>query len=147
MKSPLGWLRYLALVGVASCAIASLSAFGWAGFKTVTLASGLLRGHVTSLSIELVQVMDSTLIAAALLIFALGLYELFVGELGLPEGLVTRDLDALKSKLAAIVVLAMAVLFIERLEGGESAQGIFFIGAGIAAVAIPLIVMATKRHN
>jgi uncharacterized protein (TIGR00645 family) len=131
--------RYLALIGVVFGLVAALAAFGWGGYKTVTLVVHLVQGQMSGMAVALVQVMDAFLIAAGLLIFALGLYELFVGDIDLPEWLVIHDLDALKSKLAGIIVLVMAVTFLERLETHEDGRDIFYSGAGIAVVAATMI--------
>ena len=76
----------------------------------------LAHGEFDGMAVGLVQVMDGFLIAAGLLIFSLGLYELFIGEIELPAWLVIQDLDSLKAKLAGVIVMVMAVTFLERLE-------------------------------
>lgn len=141
-------LRYLALIGVVFTALASACAFVWGAWKTIALVAGMVRGENAGVAIELIRVMDGFLIAAGLLIFALGLYELFIGPLQLPEWLVINDLDSLKSKLATIIVLVMAVAFLEDVEHGAPGQEIFFTGAGIALVGAILIFYARggKAH-
>lgn len=143
-----GSLRYLALIGVAFTALASACAFVWGAWKTIALVAGMVGGESAGVAIELIRVMDGFLIAAGLLIFALGLYELFIGPLQLPEWLVINDLDSLKSKLATIIVLVMAVAFLEDVEHGAPGQEIFFTGAGIALVGAILIFYARggKAH-
>ncbi|HEX8954580.1 MAG TPA: YqhA family protein [Polyangia bacterium] len=136
--------RYLALIGVAFGLVAALAAFGWGGYKTIALVLKLLRGDVDGMAVGLVQVMDGFLIAAGLLIFALGLYELFIGEMALPAWLVVRDLDALKGKLAGVIVMVMAVTFLERLENLESARGLLEAGVSVALVSAVLVWMAKK---
>ena len=140
-------LRYLALVGVVFSALASACAFVWGAWKTISLLAGMVRGESAGVAIELVRVMDGFLIAAGLLIFALGLYELFVGPLALPEWLVINDLDSLKSKLATIIVLVMAVAFLEIVEHGAPGQEVFFTGAGIALVGGILIFYARGKEH
>ena len=79
----------------------------------------LAHGEFDGMAVGLVQVIDGFLIAAGLLIFALGLYELFIGDIELPQWLVIQDLDALKAKLAGIIVMVIAVTFLERLESAD----------------------------
>jgi uncharacterized protein (TIGR00645 family) len=139
--------RYLALIGVVFGLVATLAAFGWGGYKTVSLVIHLVQGQMTGMAVALVQVMDAFLIAAGLLIFSLGLYELFVGEIALPEWLVINDLDALKSKLSGVIVLVMAVLFLERLEKYEDGRDIFYTGIGVAVVSATMIWLGAKNKK
>src|SRR6185312_733635 len=102
--------RYLALAGVAFGLIAALAAFIWGGLKTILLLIKLAHGEIDGMAVGLVQIMDAFLIAAGLLILAFGLYELFVGEVAeLPAWLTIKELDALKGKLAGVIVMVMAV--------------------------------------
>lgn len=134
--------RYLALAGVVFGIIAALAAFAWGGLKTVLIVIKLVKGELDGMAVGLVQIMDGFLIAAGLLIFALGLYELFVGEIQLPAWLTIRDLDALKGKLAGVIVMVIAVTFLERLESGDAR--VLEAGVGAALVSAVLVWMAKK---
>ncbi len=70
-------------------------------------AKGLKR-----LAIESVQLADYFLIATALYIVAVELYELFVGELTLPphpNWLRVTSIDALKDRLIGVIITVLAV--------------------------------------
>jgi len=136
--------RYLALAGVVFGLIAALAAFVWGGLKTVLLVIKLAHGEVDGMAVSLVQVMDGFLIASGLLILALGLYELFIGEIELPQWLVLHDLDALKAKLAGVIVMVIAVTFLERLEANTDARGVLEAGIGASLVSAVLVWMAKK---
>lgn len=90
-------------------------------------------------AISLIEVMDAFLIATALIIFGLGLYELFVEDLSLPEPLVVHNLHDLKAKLASIIVLVMAVTFLRHLVEWKDPQGTLFLGISVATVSAVLI--------
>ncbi len=69
---------------------------------------------------HVVEVVDGYLLATILLIFALGLYELFVSRIDVAEGsefaervLLIRSLDDLKDRLAKVVLLILVVKFFE----------------------------------
>ncbi len=134
-------VRYIALIGVVFGLVAALAAFGWGSYKTVAVLFLLLHGEVDSMAVALVAVMDAFLIASGLLIFALGLYELFIGDIALPSWLVIRDLDALKAKVAGIVILAMAVSFLERLETHADPHDVLFSGIAVALVSGALVLL------
>ena len=84
--------------------------------------------------------MDAFLIAAALLLFALGMYSIFIPRAGAPPRRWERwGLDALKSKLASIIIVLMAVSFLERLEMYTGAREILYVGAAVALVSLALL--------
>lgn len=67
-----------------------------------------------------VEVVDGYLLAAIMLIFSLGLYELFVSRIDAAEGsefaarlLLIHSLDDLKDRLAKVVLLILVVKFFE----------------------------------
>lgn len=70
---------------------------------------------------ELVAVVDGYLLAAIMLIFALGIYELFVNKINEAEGsefasrlLLIRSLDDLKDRLANVILLILIVKFFQQ---------------------------------
>ena len=133
--------RYIAVIGVVFGLVAALAAFGWGSYKTISVIVQLVHGEVDGMAVALVAVMDAFLIASGLLIFALGLYELFIGDIALPSWLVIRDLDALKGKVAGIVILAMAVSFLERLETHADPRDVLFSGIAVALVSGALVLL------
>ncbi len=69
---------------------------------------------------HVVEVVDGYLLATIMLIFSLGLYELFVSRIEMAEGsefaerlLLIRSLDDLKDRLAKVVLLILVVKFFE----------------------------------
>ncbi len=96
---------------------------------------------------SVVIVLDGYLLAVALLIFALGLYELFINKIEVAEGsmfaerlLLMRSFDDLKDRLAKIVILMLVVKFFEYalqmkyaspLDLLYLAVGILLIGAAL----------------
>lgn len=138
--------RYLAFIAVVFGVAAAVAAFGWGSFKTVKVIVHLVHADTDGMAVALVQIMDAFLIASGLLIFALGMFELFVGELPLPKWLVIRDLDDLKRKIIGVVILVMAVSFLERLETREDPRDILYSGVAVAAV-IGALVWFGKSHG
>jgi uncharacterized membrane protein YqhA len=87
---------------------ASLGAEERLAFRTETIAA-------------VVEVVDGYLVATIMLIFGLGLYELFVSRIDAAEGsefaqrvLLIRSLDDLKDRLAKLVLLILVVKFFEH---------------------------------
>lgn len=96
---------------------------------------------------HVVEVVDGYLLATILLIFALGLYELFVSRIDIAEGsefasrlLLIRSLDDLKDRLAKVVLLILVVKFFEyalQLEIRTSLE-LLWLGLGVMLVAAAL---------
>lgn len=141
MNKFLSSTRFLAIVGVFSLLVAALAAFGWGVAKTVDAVILVVSslGRDSSIIIVLIEVVDAFLVATALLIFSLSIYELFIGELGLPQWMVVHDLHGLKTRLGSILVLVMAVKFLEKLAEWKNAQDTLFFALGIAAISAVLI--------
>lgn len=109
--------RYLAIVGISSLLLASVVAFGWGAVKTVNVMTLIVTsyGQDPYIAISLVELVDSFLIAIALLILSVSMYKLFIGKLSLPDRMLAHNLHELKTKLSSLIVLVMAVKFLDHL--------------------------------
>jgi len=141
MKFILEKSKYLALIGVIALLIAAVAAFAWGTLKTVDTVSLVVSslGRDKAITVELIEIVDSFLIATALLIFSVSLYELFIDKLDLPEWMLAHDLHELKTKLSSMVVLVMAVKFLEKLLDVKDAASLLQIGAAITLMSAVLI--------
>jgi uncharacterized protein (TIGR00645 family) len=87
---------------------------------------------------------DLFLIGATLLLAAVGLYELFVREIRLdertsmPRWLEMHDLNDLKARVLAMIVMVLAVTFVEMAVDASNGKEVLELGGGIAAVIIAL---------
>ena len=141
MKNILEKSRYLAIIGIVSLLVAALAAFGWGTLKTVHAVILVIEslGTDVAITIEFIEIVDSFLIATAILIFAVSLYELFIGDLDLPEWMLAHNLYELKAKLSSMVVLVMGVKFLQKLVDYKDAGDLLRVGLSIAAVSAVLI--------
>lgn len=141
MKFILERSKYLALVGVIALLFAAVAAFAWGTLKTVNTISLVLVsiGKDKTITVELIKIMDSFLIATALLIFTVSLYELFIDKLNLPDWMLAHNLNDLKAKLSSMIVLVMAVKFLEKLLEVEDAASLLRIGIATALMSAVLI--------
>ena len=116
--------RLLVLVAVVAGVVLALGAF-WIALIDIVHSFALLVDYAdpsldpaeySDLRSEtvttIVEALDGFLIGALLLLFAFGLYELFVGDISVAEGdeaaprlLVVSSLDDLKEKVARLVLL------------------------------------------
>ena len=80
-------------------------------------ARAVLRGETVT---HVVEIIDGYLLATVLIIFALGLYELFISRIGPAEKsetasnvLIINSLDDLKNRLAKVILMILIVRFFE----------------------------------
>jgi uncharacterized membrane protein YqhA len=133
--------RYLAVLAVLALLVTTLAALGWGIAKTWETVMLIISnvGQDPGVIIAIIEVVDAFLLATAVLIFALGIYELFIGNLDLPEWIQIHNLHDLKAKLGGVLVLVMAVKFLEKLVEWKNGGETLFFALAIAAVAAVLI--------
>ena len=139
--------RYLALIGVVSLLVGALAAFGWAAVKAFDVVKLIIATAAkdSSIPVALIELMDGFLLATALFVFAVSMYELFIGHLNLPDWMLAHNLYELKAKLSGVIILVMAVKFVERLVEWKDPQGTVLFGISVAVVSGTLI--ALTRFN
>lgn len=93
----------------------------------------------TQLSTKFITVMDIHLLSVVLYIFAVGLYELFVGRLEVPEWLKIESIDELKAKLASVIILILAITFTKKFVQWEKPVDTLLFGLAVAVVIGVLI--------
>jgi uncharacterized membrane protein YqhA len=159
-------VRYLVMIGVlgslvTSCAlfivttkaVLSLVVNSWrlliwdgAGEGSKYLAEAIVS--------DIVKIVDGYLLAAAVLIFAFGLYELFISKLdiahrtpGANRILAIESLDDLKASLGKVVLIVLAVAVLEQglaVTVREPLE-LVYLGGGVALLAIALYL--THAHS
>lgn len=102
--------------------------------------------HVTAVA-HIITAVDDFLLATVLLIFALGLYELFINKLDIGESkgdasniLLIRSLDDLKDRLGKVVLMILVVAFFKNVMyvSFDDPLNILYMGAGILLVSLAL---------
>jgi uncharacterized membrane protein YqhA len=133
--------RYLALVGVLSLLAAAVAAFIGGMFQSVKTIMMLFNSMSvdSAVTVEFIKTVDGFLVATALLIFTVSLYELFIDKLELPEWMLAHNLYELKAKLSSMIVLVMGVKFLEKLLDTKDAVTLLQTSAAIALMSAVLI--------
>ena len=149
MNKLLALSRYLIVIAVFFSLLAALAAFVWGAAKTVAVIGSLITssGKAPLAGVAFIELMDAFLIATGLLIFALGLYELFVHDLALPDWLALHSLHALKARLSSVIILVMTVAFLEHLVEWKDPQGTLFFGIAVAIVSAVLIAFSKLEEK
>jgi len=123
--------RLVVLTAVIISLVSSLAMFYMASVDSVYMIAHLIEypSLDTAARLDLrsdtithvVELIDGYLLAIVLLIFALGLYELFISKIDQAEDsdnasqvLVIRSLDDLKARLSKVIVMILIVKFFEH---------------------------------
>lgn len=105
---------------------------------------------------HIVEVVDGYLLATVMLIFSLGLYELFISDIGQAHGskasskmLVINSLDDLKSRLAKVILMILIVTLFENALNMKLTAPIdlLYLGASIALIALALYLTHAPEHG
>jgi uncharacterized membrane protein YqhA len=103
---------------------------------------------------QTVTIIDGYLLTAILLIFGLGLYELFVGKINIAEGssfaarlLHIASIDDLKNRLARVVLLILIVKFFQLALGltYNNPQDLLFLALSILLIAGALYLSSHEK--
>lgn len=158
--------RFIVISAVLACLGAAIGIFYMATVDAITMLAHLteytslhgeermkLRGETIT---HVVEVIDGYLLATVLLIFSLGLYELFISKIDqamnsdtAPKVLVIRDLDDLKARLAKVVLMILIVKFFEHalhIKFHTPTDMLSFAG-GIALIGLSLYLSHAADHK
>lgn len=151
--------RFVIIAAVVGSLLAGFAIFYMATVDVVYLFQHVMHYADTGMSEEarkamhdgtvshIVEVVDGYLLATVMLIFSLGLYELFISDIDQAHGnkasskiLVINSLDDLKSRLAKVILMIMIVtLFEEAINMKISTPlDLVYMGASIALIALAL---------
>ena len=157
--------RLIVLVAVLASLVVSLAVFFVTTVDVYYLVSEL--GHYAGLEQggrkdlhdqtikHVVQVIDGYLLATVLLIFSLGLYELFISRIDQADEssasriLSIRNLDDLKNRLAKVILMILVVKFFDHAIGMkfDSATGMLYFAGGIALIGLALFLTHAAEHK
>lgn len=164
-----GFLWQSRLIVIAAVLISLISSI--AMFYMATVDAGFMISHLldypsltsaervdmrSSTITHVVELIDGYLLATVLLIFALGLYELFISKINQAENaenaskvLLIHSLDDLKARLAKVILMILIVKYFEyALEMHfESPMDLLLFAAGIALIGLALYLSHAGEHK
>ncbi len=132
--------RYLPIIGVFGMLLGAIAALFLGAVKTIqVLQTAFTRFDESEPTLYvLFEALDCFLIATALVVVAISLYELFIGSLEVPDWMLVKDLTELKAKFTFVIIPVMAVKFVQKILKYENAADTLYYGAAIALVATAL---------
>jgi len=123
---------------------AIMAAFGlWRAWGQV------LHGHMDSaeLTVQFLEIVSMMLKAVVMYLIGVGLYSLFMEPLNVTVALGVETLGDLESKVVSVVVVIMAVTFLEHFIRWENAAQTLQYGAALALVVGALVAFQFYNHR
>jgi len=160
--------RYIVLLAVVSSLLAGVAMFYMATVDAVYMlahlaeyASPALEGHARSelrgtTITHVVEIVDGYLLATVMLIFALGLYELFISKIDLAAQaenssnvLLIDNLDDLKARLAKVILMILIVKYFEHAIAMDfgSPLDLLYLAGGITLIGLAIYLSHAAEHK
>lgn len=144
--------RYLIAIAVACTFIGATTLLIYGAADTFQLIAALLGGGTTDnktgkqLILDFIEVTDMFLLATVLYIVAVGLYALFIDDtIALPAWLEIHNLDDLKNKLIAVVIVVLGVVFLGQAITWDGQRELLGFGVAIALVITALTFFLSQK--
>lgn len=142
--------RWFAALAAVAAVVLSAVTMAWAVAKGGLFVVDLVQDGAWKDSqpiADLLTIIDLLLVAITLLIVGLGLWELFVSDLDLPAWLVFHDLGALKVKIVELLVLVLAIKFLELVVAKTPALDLLYQAIAIGVIMAALTAFITLRSS
>lgn len=148
-----GGSRYLIIVAVLASYLAAAIIIIYSGILLIHILIGLFLHPDLSVAaerqlvLECIELIDAFLLGTAFYIVALGLYELFINpNINTPAWLHIHDLDELKARLLAVIILVLSVFFLEQVINWDKKSDILSLGIA-EALMIAAITLAIRLQT
>ena len=143
MKTIIEKSKYLSVLAVVALLLTFALSLFWGIAQAVKTWEKIIfsLGQSSDIILSILKLIDTFLVAIVLYILAASIYELFVGKVELSSKLVARSLSELKSKLSSVIVLVMAVHFVEVIFD-EGVSGLEKVWQAIAITLVAMVLIA-----
>ena len=143
MKTIFEKSKYLSLIAVFTLLLTFALSIFWGIAQAVNTWKEIILslGQSSDIILSILKLIDTFLVAIVLYILAVSIYELFVGKVELSSKLVARSLSELKTKLSSLIVLVMAVHFVEVIFD-ERITGLEMVWQAIAISLVAIVLIA-----
>lgn len=154
MGTLLGASRFMVMLAVIGALLAATTLIVYGLLETIQLITQTIQsGEVTrkaakGLALEFIEIVDLFLLGTVFYIIAVGLYELFIDtDVKLPEWLTINNLDDLKNKLIAVVIVVLGVLFLGQVVSWDGKTDLLGYGVSIALVIAALTYFLAQKSG
>ena len=148
-----GRTRFVVLLAVAAVLLVSIALFVLgAGLALVAVwqaGQSLVSGNLnsTDLTVNLLEVVSTMLKAVVFYLIGVGFYSLFIAPLNLPEALGVETLNDLETKIVSVIVVIMAVTFLEHFILWQQPWETMQFGVTLALVVAALVLFQFYNHR
>ena len=149
----IGHTRFVVLIGVVAVLLTAAALFVYgAGLAVWTVWHGIqgaVSGQQSSadITIEFLEIVSAMLKAVVFYLVGVGLYSLFIAPLNLPVALGVETLNDLESKVVSVVVVIMAISFLEHFIQWQQAAEILQFGIAFSLVTVALVLFQWHAHR
>ena len=157
MHAPLaeliGRTRFVVLVAVAGVLLVAMALFvlgaGMAVHGVWKAGLAVLQGDLasTTLTVEFLEIVSMMLKAVVFYIIGIGMYSLFIAPLNLTTALGVETLNDLEIKIVSVVVVIMAITFLEHFILWEQPVEILLFGVALGVVVAALVFFQNHAHR
>ncbi|WP_161884347.1 YqhA family protein [Deinococcus alpinitundrae] len=154
----IGRSRYIVLLAVISVLLVAVALFLigvvqagtgiWSAIRTV-IGGGLAAEKVdaTVLTISFLEIVGTMLKAVVFYIIGVGLYSLFIAPLNLSVSLGVETLNDLEDKIISVVIVILAVTFLEHFVRWDAPLATLQYGGALALVVSALVFFQRHSHQ
>lgn len=149
IDTPLAWLigrsRLIVVLAVLAVLLAAFSLFllgAWLSVTTVWSTWRDVAGNdvgSTEIVVRFLEIVTVMLKAVFFYLIGVGFYSLFIAPLNVTVALGVESLNDLESKIISVIVVILAVDFLERYIGTENGIDIVYSAVSLAVVVAALV--------
>ncbi len=149
----IGRSRYVVLLAALAVMLVAISLFLLGTYLALVNTwhawVNVVGGNVnsTQLTVVFLEIVSVMLKAVVFYIVGVGFYSLFIAPLNLPVALGVETLNDLESKVISVVIVIMAVTFLEHFILWEDALEMLQHGATLALVVVALVLFQFYNHR
>lgn len=149
----IGKSRFIVLLAVISVILVSVALFivgaGLAVQGIWHAAVAVSQGDfaATSITVDLLEVVSVMLKAVVFYLIGVGFYSLFIAPLNLTAALGIRSFNDLEIKVVSVVVVIMAVTFLEHFIRWDQAVETLLYGLSLGVVVAALVFFQKHSHS
>jgi uncharacterized membrane protein YqhA len=148
----IGRTRFVVLLAVIAVLLVALSLFvlgtvmAMIGVGKAWVAAFSPGAEAPDLTVEFLELVTVMLKAVVFYLIAVGLYSLFIAPLNLPVALGVETLNDLETKIISVVIVIMAVEFLDHFIRWEDPVETLQYGAALAVAVAALVLFQFYNH-
>jgi uncharacterized membrane protein YqhA len=141
---------FVAVIAVLACAVSLFLLGGVLAADTIWSAwRDVIGGRTesTDLGVRFLEIVSVMLKAVFFYLIGVGLYSLFIAPLNVTVALGVETLNDLETKVISVIIVIMAVRFLERFIEGEGGVELIYRAVALSAVTAALVFFKIFAHR